>query len=167
MTKITASIAITILIIVIGVIGINAYKKEMEALSQSISGYWIGNDQFLYDNNYTDFQLFISPKTNDKYHGYVIIARNDEILYNSPVTIDLVVQRRALLTVHGVIKFKNHGDYDIQMPRSATIKWKLTGEQLLITDSKNKTIFDGYKDVYTSIVSNKEWNADQSENLEA
>jgi hypothetical protein len=159
MTKITASIAITILIIVIGAVGIMAYKKDIEAISTSVSGYWIGNDQFLYDHNYTDFQLFISPKTNNKYHGYIIIARDDEILYNSPVTITLSVERRALLDIHGIIQFKNHGDYDIQMPDSAQIKWKVTGEQLVIYDPMTKkVIFDGYKDIYTSIVSNKEWN---------
>jgi hypothetical protein len=159
MNNFAKAVVVVIVMIILGVIGMTAFSKDLQHMVESISGYWVGKDTFLRENNYSDFQLFISPKTDQVHHGYVIIARNKNILYNSPVTIRLKAHKKQGLQVHGTISFENHGDFEIQLPEEADIVWSVTGDNFLITDKNGKVVFDGYKDIYTSLVSQKEWNS--------
>jgi hypothetical protein len=158
MDTLQKAVLVVIVIVVIAAIGINAQSADITELQRTISGYWVGKDDFLKKKNYSDFQLFISPKTDGIHHGYAIIARDDHILYNSPVTIRLYnLSKKSSLHVRGKIHFENHGDFEIQLPETADVVWSAAGDDFMITDLSGKVVFDGYKDVYTSMVSREEW----------
>jgi hypothetical protein len=158
MDDFTKGIVVIGVIIVLISIGLYMQYVELYKMEETLPGYWVAHDHFLHDHHYSDFQLFISPKSEGSYHGYALIARQNNIIYNSPVTIKLKLHKKNSLKVIGTIHFENHGDFEIQLPENANIVWSVTGEHIKITDIDNhNVIFDGYKDIYTSILSKKEW----------
>lgn len=150
------AIIIAIVFTLIGFMSLHTYSSDLVQAKNTIIGFWAPLPEFLEKSGLSDFQLHIFKEVNGYYHGYVIVARDQKIIFNSPVTIKLNIRKKNTHIIHGQIIFEKDGDFDFDLPDLCDIDWSITGEHLTISKN-NELIFDGFKDIYVSIVTKKEW----------
>lgn len=159
---------IFIIVILVLYIIISIYYDHT-SMCDSLSGYWVATNDFLDEEQYDDYHLFISPKTeNGDFKGFLMVVKNEQFIYNGPIVIKIYFKFKLGNDIQAYGKFiqfysnDNPVNSNFKLPEDIKIKWSINGENIQIINNESDSsddniIFDGYKNIETTLVSKQEW----------